>query len=100
MADMRELIDRVTRGNDEERRRLTSAAAAATAGSNPLNLRFAPGDRVLDQVTGRRGVIDLGTRDPVLRTEIYRVKLEIGGEQLRTRQQLEPDPSPAPGGTR
>lgn len=93
---LRALLDDLGKTNDLEKTRLTAASSATRPNSNPLGLRFSEGDRVLDLLSGKRGLVKSGARDPQTREELFRVELVDATAQYRTREQLEPDPSPAP----
>lgn len=95
--DLRRLVDDLKAHNDQERQRLTSAAAASSAPSNPLNLRFVAGARVLDLVTGKRGLVQRAGRDAATNAELYHVQLGDARVVFRGKDELEPDPTPAPG---
>lgn len=92
---MRALLDDLGKANDQERQRLTAASAATRPNANPLGLRFSVGDRVLDLLSGKRGLVQAGDRDPQTNAERFRVQLADASVQYRLREQLEPDPTPA-----
>ncbi|MGB2711409.1 MAG: hypothetical protein WBC33_07815 [Conexibacter sp.] len=95
--EIRSLVDQVKQQNDQERDRLASAASASSAPRNPLGLRFPIGARVLELASGQRGIVQHGDRDPQTNGERYRVQLADARIVLRGGNELEPDPTPAPG---
>lgn len=93
---MRALLDGLGTVNSDERARLSAASRAPSTAANPLGLRFSSGARVLDLVTGKRGLVQSGARDPQTREELFRVQLADARAVYRLATELEPDPSPAP----
>lgn len=92
---VRALLDDIGKVSGRRLEQLRAGSAAPAAADNPLGLRFATGARVIDLVTGDRGLVQMGHRDGSTNAEIFRVQLTNASVQWRSREQLEPDPTPA-----
>ena len=57
-------LDALARGNQAQRERLRAAAAPVASVERALGLKFAPGDQVIDLITGQKGTIDGGHAIP------------------------------------
>lgn len=93
---MRALLDDLGTVSAKERARLSAASSAPASRDNPLGLRFSNGARVIDLVTGLKGIVTSGARDAQTREELFRVQLADARAVYRLATEIEPDPSPAP----
>jgi len=93
---LRAILDNLGAAESKELERLRASGSAPAAVDNPLGLRFATGARVIDLVTGLRGVVHSGSRIASTNAELFRIQLVDASTQWRTPAQLEADPSPAP----
>ena len=92
--NIRAVMDRLAQQSRARRAaEAASNAAAAPAPADP-GLHYAPGDRVLDLATGKRGRIVAGAREPASGVQVFEVALEAGEPVFRTSAELERDRLP------
>lgn len=91
----RALLDSLGQVTQQTRDTLAASSRADTSGARLLGLRFAAGARVVDVVTGRRGVVVHGRRSGELEAELFFVRYAEGGLVARGSAELELDPEPA-----
>ena len=92
---VRALLDDLKSGRPTTPVLATVKGAGAVSADNPLGLKFSIGARVLDLVTGARGAVQWSGRDASINQELFRVQFTDASIQWRTKEQLEPDPTPA-----
>jgi hypothetical protein len=94
MDNIRVLMDRLEQQSRARR------AAASTPGQTPApapaipGLRYQPGARVLELVSGRKGTIRAGARDDATGVQVYELELVTGETVYRTIAELGTDVAP------
>ena len=94
MENIRALMDRL---EQQSRARRASERAPGQAPAPPPSipgLRFQPGDRVLELVSGRKGTIRAGARDDATGVQVYELELVTGETVYRTIAELGSDTLP------
>jgi len=72
-----------------------AGSSSAPTADNPLGLKFAIGARVIDLVTGERGVVQWSGRDASTNEELFRVHFPDASVHWKSKDQLELDPTSA-----
>lgn len=88
MESNRTLIDRIGKVSESTLTRLRDAGAAASSAGTAMALKFKSGDRVVDQATGKSGVVRVAEPRAGTREGLYAIDLGDGRSVMRGENEL------------
>lgn len=66
MSELARVVDLLRQGREARRRELAPSGAIAPPDSDAIGLKFRPGERVFDRVSGETGVVLGGNRENII----------------------------------